>query len=390
MQFNMAASSTDSDTEDEQGLIEYYFSRGYQYKSIIDFLSKRHAIDISERTLRNRLKQYGLRRRSPEFDMNEIRRVVLDKLNGPGNMGGYRSMWHALRTEGHQVPRRIIEQLMRELDPDGCEVRRAKRLRRRTYRVPGPNFCWHTDGYDKLKPFGFPIHGCIDGWSRKIIWLRVARSNNKPEIPATFYLQGVQEHGCPVKLRSDCGTENGIMAAMQCEFRSRGDAHFYGTSPANQRIECWWSHFRKNRSTWWINYFNDLCERNLFNPSNDLENECLWFCFSDVIQNDLDYIKEQWNTHRIRDSKHDTIPGIPDELYHFPEKNGGIENLGITISAQQITFVQENLLQFDEDENIMHEYFKHIFDTINLQQPSNWEEAEELYFYLMTIAKGQQ
>ena len=76
--------------------------------------------------------------------------------------------------------------------------------------------------------------------------------------------------------------------------------------------------------------------------------------------------------------------------YHFPEKNGGIENLGITISAQPITFVQKNLLQFDEDENIMHEYFKHIFDTINLQQPSNWEEAEELYFYLITIAKGQQ
>ena len=88
-------------------------------------------------------------------------------------------MGHALRTEGHQVPRRIVEQLMRELDPEGCEIRRAKRLRRRTYRVPGPNFCWHTDGYDKLKPFGFPIHGCIDGWSRKIIWLRVARSNNK-------------------------------------------------------------------------------------------------------------------------------------------------------------------------------------------------------------------
>ena len=23
---------------------------------------------------------------------------------------------------------------------------------------------WHVDGYDKLKPFGFPIHGCIDGY----------------------------------------------------------------------------------------------------------------------------------------------------------------------------------------------------------------------------------
>jgi hypothetical protein len=36
---------------------------------------------------------------------------------------------------------------------------------------PGPNFAWHADGYDKLKPYGFPIHGCIDGFSRRLIWL---------------------------------------------------------------------------------------------------------------------------------------------------------------------------------------------------------------------------
>ena len=29
--------------------------------------------------------------------------------------------------------------------------------------VQGPNFSWHCDGYDKLKPFGIAIHGCIDG-----------------------------------------------------------------------------------------------------------------------------------------------------------------------------------------------------------------------------------
>ena len=27
----------------------------------------------------------------------------------------------------------------------------------------GPNQAWHCDGYDKLKPFGLAIHGCIDG-----------------------------------------------------------------------------------------------------------------------------------------------------------------------------------------------------------------------------------
>ena len=54
------SSDTDSDEDTEQSLIEYYFSRGFQYKSIVDFLKKRHGIVISERTLRNRLNEYGL------------------------------------------------------------------------------------------------------------------------------------------------------------------------------------------------------------------------------------------------------------------------------------------------------------------------------------------
>jgi hypothetical protein len=49
-------------------------------------------------------------------------------------------------------------------------------------------------------------------------------------------------------------------------------------------------------------------------------------------------------------------------------------------------FVQENLLQFEEEENIMQEYFNHIFETSRLQQPNNWEEAAQLYSVLMGIA----
>ena len=41
---------------------------------------------------------------------------------------------------------------------------------------------WHIHGYDKLKPFGFPIHGAIDGFSRKILWLNICPSNNEPYI----------------------------------------------------------------------------------------------------------------------------------------------------------------------------------------------------------------
>ena len=29
--------------------------------------------------------------------------------------------------------------------------------------MQGPNYIWHCDGNDKLKKYGFCIHGCIDG-----------------------------------------------------------------------------------------------------------------------------------------------------------------------------------------------------------------------------------
>ena len=37
--------------------------------------------------------------------------------------------------------------------------------------IQGPNFVWHLDGYDKLKPYGFAIHGCIDGYDTRHILL---------------------------------------------------------------------------------------------------------------------------------------------------------------------------------------------------------------------------
>ena len=108
----------------------------------------------------------------------------------------------------HIKGRDTVMKVLRELDPDGTEQR---------YRSEGPNTCWHVDGYDKLKSYGLPIHGCIDGYSRKIIWLNVSRSNNKSLVPASYYLDTVKSlRFCPKKIRTDCGTENGIMADAHC------------------------------------------------------------------------------------------------------------------------------------------------------------------------------
>ena len=44
------------------------------------------------------------------------------------------------------------------------------------------NYLWHIDGYDKLKPFGFCIHGAIDRCSCRILWFDVGPTNNDPSV----------------------------------------------------------------------------------------------------------------------------------------------------------------------------------------------------------------
>ena len=101
---------------------------------------------------------------------------------------------------------------MREVDPRGVELRKHRRLHRRTYVSPGANFCWHINGYDRLKPFGFSMHGCVDGFSRRILWLEVQRSNKNPRLIARYtdcILNSVKgAHGCPARVYTDRGTEN--------------------------------------------------------------------------------------------------------------------------------------------------------------------------------------
>jgi len=66
------------------------------------------------------------------------------------------------------------------------------------FNLQGPNWMWSIDGHDKLmglykNEFPLAIHGCIDSFSRKIIWLRAWPSNNSPELPARLYYEAVLE-----------------------------------------------------------------------------------------------------------------------------------------------------------------------------------------------------
>ena len=78
-----------------------------------------------------------------------------------------------------------------------------------------PNFIWHIDGHDKLKPLEFSVHGCVDGFFQRLLWLEIGPTNKNPEGIAKFYLDTVKQlGGVPQKIRSDPGTENSVIEPL--------------------------------------------------------------------------------------------------------------------------------------------------------------------------------
>ena len=370
-------------------LIKHYFVKGFKYTTIIDFLGKYHGIFVSLRWLKYKLKLYGLQKRNVSWSQNELSNRLLQKIDSSHCLLGYRMMWKLLHLEGFGVPRRRVATTLKQLDPIGCEMRRAHRLRRRKYLSKGPNWCWHLDGYDKLKPYGFPIHGCIDGFSRYVLWLKVVRSNNNPRKIVQLFLKFVSEHNfCPSQIRTDCGTENVILAAAQSFFANSLRSHLYGASQHNQRIESWWSFLRKSKTTWWMNFFKDLIENQMFTPGNRLQMECLWFCFSDLIQQELDELVEMWNTHHIRRSRHDTVSGIPSELYFLPDRFSAEDNK-LSVPEWKVNEVHDYINQSnvaDDSENVYQTYVAYVSEILDVMRPTKWRDALQLYIRLLTVA----
>jgi len=210
-------------------------------------LEKYHNLSMNQRTLKRRLKDFGLTRREmvDEELRERVKEIILQEIcTSPDSLNGYRTMWHTLCLRHKiNVPWRLVESLMREVDPRGVEQRKSRCLRCRMYVSQGPNFCWHIDRYDKLKPFEFSIHGCVDGFSRRIICLDVQRSNKNPKCPAKYLLNHVKVAcGCPVHTYTDPGTEKGLVAGIQGYLRADGldeytwsKSHEYVTSNCNQR-----------------------------------------------------------------------------------------------------------------------------------------------------------
>ena len=201
-------------------------------------------------------------------------------------------------------------------------MRKKKTTKRKTNETNGPFDVFHIDGNYKLKRFGFVIRECIDGFSRKLIWLFVSTTNNDPLVAANFYLKAITNLGrTPNTLRMDLGTENVYCEELQVFFTKNRNSFLYAVSGRNQQIETFWSRLKKLNLFWCLDFFSDLRKCRIFNLGSQFHDEALIFSFMPIIQGQLNNFVRIWNIRKIR--KFLTFPGgVPEILFNAPSRVG--------------------------------------------------------------------
>ena len=81
----------------------------------------------------------------------------------------------------------------------------------------------------------------------------------------------------------DRGNENIYCEGLQVVFYWEPESFIYGSSIHNQGIESFWTRLKKFKTSWWIEYFQEMVKSGLYKENVEMHQEALIFCFLPVL-----------------------------------------------------------------------------------------------------------
>lgn len=132
----------------------------------------------------------------------------------------------------------------------------------------------------------------------------------------------------------------------------------------------------------------DLRDQGIYDDSNEINVECLKFCYSNLIQKELHKVATLWNLHNIRPSNSPESPsGRPDTMYFVPEITG-THDYKVDVDLDDLDAAKE-MFSVDRPVYGCSSAFSELalmrMEDNGLHHPNTAEEATALYLNLLNL-----
>ena len=167
----------------------------FKYKKICSIITFHHSRSLTISRIKSVCKANELNRKINVSD-DHLCRMIENELNTSLSFVEYRQTTENLCLKyGVNVVMEDVHKALKSVGPDGVNKRKSKTIIRREFLSSRPGSIYHIVVNDKLKCWGFGIHGWVYSFSRKVHWLVVASSNNDPAVISNYSSRIIRKYG---------------------------------------------------------------------------------------------------------------------------------------------------------------------------------------------------